>query len=58
MHLDWTMATDYIKGEARIRIDITGSGFEVYANNELAYSNKTLSSSVLSTSDDFKGYSL
>ncbi len=55
---DWTMATDYIKGEARIRIDITGSGFEVYANNELAYSNKTLSSSVLSTSDDFKGYSV
>lgn len=55
---DWTMATDYIKGEARIRIDITGSGFEVYANNQLAYSNKTLSSSVLSTSDDFKGYSV
>lgn len=55
---DWTMATDYIKGEARIRIDITGSGFEVYANNELAYSNKTLSGSVLSTSDDFKGYSV
>ncbi len=55
---DWTMATDYIKGEARIRIDITGSGFEVYANNQLAYSNKTLDSSVLITSADFKGYSV
>ena len=55
---DWTMAADYINGEARIRIDITGSGFEVYANNQLAYSNKTLDSSVLITSADFKGYSV
>ena len=55
---DWTMATDYINGEARIRIDITGSGFEVYANNQLAYSNKTLDSSVLITGADFKGYSV
>jgi len=56
--VDWSMAADYIKGKARIRIDIMGNGFEVYANNELAYSNKTLNSDVLSISDDFKGYSV
>ena len=39
---EYRLVKDYIKGAAHIKIELTQTGFAVYANGELAYSNETL----------------
>ncbi len=38
----WSLKTDYIKGDATIKIEFKPSGFSVYANDVLAYTNSDL----------------
>ena len=42
----WSAGTDFIKGEATVRIELKATGFEVYFNDELAYTNEDIGSSV------------
>lgn len=48
---DYKLVEDYIGNGAKIRIDISKEGFNVYSNNELCYNETILDSEVTGTGD-------
>lgn len=53
----WAAGTDYIKGDAHIKINITSAGFEVYANDVLAYSLADLTAGNIKGSNTVTSFS-
>lgn len=55
---NYALVTDYINGNAHIRIDFNPDGFEVYSNGALAYTSKELDAGTLkgTISEGFAGY--
>jgi len=50
------LANDFIKGSAHIRIDLDATGYYVYANDELAYSNADVAAGTIPGSGDLTVY--
>lgn len=53
----WAAGTDYINGDATIKIEIDGAGFKVYSNGQLAYTSSDLALGLISGSSTVTSYS-